>query len=867
MLSHYRLDAKIGEGGMGEVWKATDTTLGRPVAIKILPEAFSADPERLARFEREAKLLASLNHPGIAVIHGLHRSEGIHFLAMELVAGEDLAARLGRGALPPEEALAVAKQVAEAVEAAHESGVIHRDLKPANILLTSGGKVKVLDFGLAKALEAESAAGNPSLSPTVTSAGTRAGMILGTAAYMSPEQARGRPVDRRADIWSFGCVLFEMLTGKQPFLGETITDTLAAVVRAEPDWTLLPGDLPARVAGMVKRCLRKEPRERLRDIGDARIELVEALEGGSREQEGIVAAPPPPHRAFAWAGLGAGVLLGGLLTLAAVRLLAPALPAPALRRLTIPVSQLDTGFSVAPAISPDGRRLIYSGGGRLWLRDLQQFEAVPVPDSEGAITPFWSPDGSQVGFGREKKLYAWPLSGGQSTLLCAVPAPGDLNGAAWGRDGRILFAIFRGGIFEVPERGGDPRLLLSPEPSEVDFHFPEFLPDSRHLVLVAHRREGPDPVVVITADGKERKDLRAFPGLASVTYAPSGHLLLSIVEARQQILAAPFSASRLEFTGEPFLVAAGGVFPSVSAGGLLVYTLGSRVARKELVWVDHAGRTLEVVGQPQRGLDMPALSPDGRKVALAASETDNADIWIQDLTRGTRSRLVSSPQDDLQPVWSPSGDRIFYLQQGNFLWRLMEVSTHGAADPRSLGEGNYFAPTPDGKAIVCSVEKHGRTRLWTIPLPAGAPAPITPEGSVSEDQPALSPDGRWVAYFSDESGRGEVFVRGYPGGGGKQQVSINGGAWPLWSRKGDALYYWERGLLMEVPVRGGSSLTLDAPRRLFAAGDVGLRFDFSDKPPIDVAADGRFLLVRRWNEDPQNGLLLVENWLEEFRKP
>jgi tRNA A-37 threonylcarbamoyl transferase component Bud32 len=870
-ISHYRLVEKIGEGGMGVVWKARDARLNRDVAIKVLPPELSDNAKRLVRFQREARILASLQDPNVASIYGLEESEGEHFLVMELVEGEDLAQRLRRGPVPVEEALDVARQLAEGLETAHEKGIVHRDLKPANVKLTPDGKVKVLDFGLAKAFTEESMeeSDEPSRSPTLTAEATRAGVILGTAAYMSPEQARGRLVDRRTDIWAFGCVLYEMLAGTRPFMGETVSDTLAEVLKSEADWSLLPKETPVRVSGLIKLCLRKDPKERLRDIGDARLELAEVLAGAPE----MLAAPEATSRRLsAWTWAAACLLAGALLAAVGLRILTPAPPAPELRKLTIPIPQLGTGWGTAARVSPDGHRIAYFGDGRLWVRDLRRFEAAEIPGSEGATHQFWSPESGKIGFAKEGKIWTWTLGGGQSTSICRIPAAGEgSNGGAWSRDGRIYFATFRGGLYEVAAVGGEPRLILSPDPSEVDFHLPYLLPDGTHLLMAGHRKTGPHPIIVFSLREGTRRNLEGYEGLLSVTPSPTGHLLLYLMESRPKILALPFSESRLEVMGDPFLVAAGGKLPSVSSNGLLIYSLGSSSGLRELVWVDREGHTGQVVGRPRLGLNSPAISPDGRQVAVVAYENENADIWIQDLARGTWSRLLSGPESEISPIWSPSGDRIFYLkEERNFFDSLMEVPVDGSGAPRKLAEGVEGPPvsaSPDGRTLVFMVEKEGRFTLWRLDLKAAAePVRISSNTSVSEAQPAISPDGRWLAFASDESGSQEVFIRPFPGGGQRQQVSLNGGSDPFWSRRGDALFYWESEVLMEVPVKVGAALTPGTARRLFSAAAIGLDPLEDAKPALDVASDGRFLIARRANEDPRRGLLLVESWFEEYRK-
>jgi len=860
-LLHYRLVGKIGEGGMGVVWKAHDSRLNRHVAIKLLPDELSGDTERIARLRHEARTLASLHHPNVASIFGLEETGTERFLVMEMVEGEDLAQRLQRGPLLQEEALVIAHELAKGLEAAHEKGIIHRDLKPANIKLTPDGKVKVLDFGLAKAHEDRTweESGDPSKSPTRTSPATRAGVIFGTAAYMAPEQARGRPLDKRADIWAFGCVLYEMLTGKRPFTGETVPETLASVLRSEPDWTLLPRGLMPRVRTLIARCLRKDPKERLRDIGDASLELAEALSGAPD----LSSSGTTPRRPAGWMWIAAGLLVGVLTTAAGLRFFTPAAATPQLLKLSMPIPELGADWGDTARISHDGRRIAYQSHSRLWIRDLSRFEPTEIPRTDGAYNPFWSPESSRLGFARDGKLWIWTPGTGETTPVCAIPGSGVANGGAWGRNGKIYFATFRGGLYEVAAGGGDPRLILPVDSREVDFHHPELLPDGDHLVIATHSKEGPHQVIVVSVKDGARKVLGSFDGLGTVTHSRTGHLLLTFVSGRQRILAVPFSDQKLEIIGEPFQVAAGGQFPSVSDNGNMVYSLGSSSVLSELVWVDHEGRASQTVGRPRFGLGDPAISPDGRKVAVVARENENADIWLEDLARGTRSRLVSGPQDEFAPTWSKSGDRLFYLrQERDLFYTLMEVDLSGSGEPRSHARGVELPPisvSSDDRTVVFMVEKEGTINLWSKELGVPSePIRITPDPSISEGDPALSPDGQWLAYVSDEAGGQEVFIRQFPKGGRRMQVSLNGGTRPFWSRGGAALLYWEGGTLMEVPVQTGASLTCGTARRLFNATTVGL------EPTLDIAADGRFLVVRRSSEDPHRGILLVQNWMEEF---
>jgi len=882
MLSHYRLVEKIGEGGMGVVWKATDTTLDRTVAIKILPQALAGDGELLARFEREAKLLASLNHPNIAVIHGLHRAEGIHFLAMELVPGEDLSRRLSRGALPLNEALGVGRQVAEALEAAHEHGVIHRDLKPANIQLTPDGNAKVLDFGLAKSLEGESVSGDPSMSPTLTSAGTRAGVILGTAAYMSPEQARGRAVDRRADIWAFGGVLYEMLTGRSAFAGETTSDTLAAVLKLEPDWTLLPRGTPGALRRLLGRCLTKDPKKRLRDIGEARV-LIEEVQSGKTDWQGLT---EEPGRAPGLGGMT--VSLGALvLALAAGYLgwrLKPSPGGPPLRKfeIAVEVDGVPSTPDNAPAISPDGSKIAYSAGGKLFIRELDQLAPRELATGEEWEALFWSPDGSWIGYQAGKRLWKIPAAGGQSSVLAVMGHGGGWSeGGAWQADGRILFNP-GGGLLEVSDQGGDPATILNPGKDESDFHDLSGLPSGRGVVFVVHRKAGFDTLAVRSVQG--RKDILRQEGqsLFCPVYSPSGHILYGRSPTNPGIWAVPFSLEKLAVTGEPFLVVPYGGNPSASSDGTLVFVPGSTPQSTELVWLGRSGRIEGNLGPPRNQGPNPVLSPDGGRVALTIldGQGETSDIWIQDLARNTQTRFTTDPKSDSFPTWSPSGDKLVYTNgKGPPDWVLMMKAADGTGEAETLvpGFGAGFSPSGQFLAFTARGEETG-IDLWYLAMGGERkPVPflVTP---AREMAPQISPDGNFLAYQSDESGRDEVYIKQFPGGKGKWQVSVNGGLCPRWARTGGWLYYAEETAIMEVPVATRPLLRLGVPNRLFTRPPLHASIAFGWLASIafgwpggfDVTADGKRFLVTRDTEQGGRpaGITVVENWFAEFeRKP
>ena len=871
-ISHYRIVEKLGKGGMGEVYRAEDTTLSRDVAVKVLPDEFTGDPERLARFEREAKVLASLNHPHIASIYGLEQADGKRFLVLELVEGQTLARKILKGPLPVDEALEVCRQIAEGLEAAHEKGIIHRDVKPANIQITAEGKVKILDFGLARASHEQPQEVDQTHSPTITEAMTLPGVMLGTAAYMSPEQAKGKTVDKRADIWAFGCILYEGLTGKAPFAGETVSDLIAKILERDPDWSALPAGTPPRMRALMEKCLRKDPRERLRDIGDARLEFADMLAStGTGLEESAISAKGAAGRLGApalWIGGAVAAIIGMLLVLAGSRVFGPHAPEPRLRRYAIPVSQLKADFQHPARISPDGRLLLFSSGKRVVVRDLGRFEPQEIAGAEGAEACIWSHDSRRIGYFKNGKIWVSDLAGEHTTPVCGIPAGGGINGADWGPDDTIVFARYLEGLYLVLAAGGEPRLFLKPDTTEIDFHHPQFLPDGRHILAVAHRKNGPNAAIVVSYPEGVRRNLGEFDHLNVVRYAPSGHLFFTYEHGVEETRVVPFSASRLEITGPPIVTLAGGLYPSLSLDGTLCYSLGSSRRLRELVWVDRQGRVERGPGLAQLGLDDPAISPDGRTIVVATYEGANSDLWRLDAARGTRSRLVSGPYDKYSPVWTPDGSKIIYLMAQSPASVLMEIAADGSGSPRRWGMGGRQTITRDGRTIFYQDAEGVQQKIYRLDRTEGAtPVMVTANPATREINPALSPDGKWLACLSDEPGSFEVFVRRTPEGTQKRQVSLNGGEWPFWSRDGRALYYWEQGALMEVTVGTGPAAEFGAPKKLFAADDVGVELEHEFRPPAcSPAADGRFLMVRRVAGDPTSGILLVENWAEEFRK-
>ncbi len=889
-LSHYRLIAPIGEGGMGVVWKASDTTLEREVAIKVLPDLFAHDPERLARFEREARLLASLNHPHVASIYGLHSADGVRFLAMELVEGEDLSQRLAHGPVPVAEALPLALQIAQALEHAHEKGIIHRDLKPANVKLTGSGQAKVLDFGLAKALEGEP--GRPassaimSQSPTITGHMTGANVLLGTAAYMAPEQARGHLADRRADIWAFGVLLMEMLTGRRVFEGETISDTLASVLKTDPDWTALPKETPRRVRALLRRCLERDPKKRLRDIGEARIVLEEVLAGGPEDADAAEAAAAEhlagPAGPLAGRNLALTLAMLAVVAVASVlvtRLLdRPHAPPPLVKfRLTAPVEV--AGAPQSPALSPDGRMVAYISGDRMWIQTLGELEPREVKVDAGANRLFWSPDGKHVGYTAGTRIMKVSVNGGENQAICDARA--GLTGGAgawWGEKGNVIFS--RGdsaGVLEVPALGGDPRTRVATDSTESDLHEPSFLPGDRGILFAGHRRSGGINNITLWAGGR-RKLLLELPGqtIATPVYSATGHILFRRTPTTPGIWALPFSLRGLKATGESFLVVPNGVRPSVSREGWLACLGSDAAGARQLASIDRAGKELGTIGeaQPVSGR-VPVLARSDGRIANSVTDGDNEDLWIYDPARGTRTRLTFEPGGEAGPAWSPGGERIAYYANPRECvgraecYHVLVRPADGTGSPDTIGRGVLPSFSPDGRYLVYTALGGRAFAEWSlvgIPM-EGERSPFTlVRGNPLVADGRVRPGGDLVAYMSNESGQWEVYLTRFPSGEGRWQISVAGGEWPRWNAKGDRLYFAQGEDIMEVAVTGTGTPTLGRPERLFTRPLTGL-WTFSWHSGFDVTGDGsRFVITRPAGDRTRPPTVtVIQNWFTEFR--
>ena len=878
LIAHYRIVSKLGEGGMGAVYRATDTKLNRDVAIKILPDRLANDPEYLARFTREAQVLAALNHPNIATVYGVEDRA----IVMELVEGHELSIPL-----PLKEALPVARQIAEALEAAHEKGIVHRDLKPANIKVTADGRVKVLDFGLAKSYESQPASAD---SPTMTMTATHPGIILGTAGYMAPEQARGKAVDKRADVWAFGVVLFELLTGRQLFAaGDTITDIIAAVVTREPDWSALPGDTPAHIRWMLKRCLTKDPKLRLRDIGEARI----ALESEAVDIEPARArSVRKPGRWWAAACAALALLAAGL---AAVHFReTPAQPE--VIRFTMQPPDGTSFSTMLPALSPDGRKLVFgaisSSGSTpvLWVRSLDTLESTALKGTENAAFPFWSPDGRLVGFWSEGKLRRVDLLGGPPQDICDTTRLTNTGNAAstWSPDGYIYFGAGGSGLFRVPQGGGEPVLLAAPiaAQGEVSYFYPQILPDRKHLLyhVFAVKREE-NAAYVTTLDGKQRKRVLISMQASAFVPAPARGVPAHLLFLRQDaLLAQPVDGQTYEPSGDAFLVANGvgsagnyGFF-TVAANGMIAYRSGVGSRTRQLRWFDRAGKVLSTLGEPGDYQNI-ALSPDGSRVAVVQQDakTGNRDIWIVDPARNVFTRFTFDEREDTDPVWSPDGLHIaFSRRMAPHLLYLKDVN--GAKPEERLDKtfGQRASDwSRDGKYLLFVRFTRGLQGIWTLSGPAGDPSQrkASPylEGPYNLTYPQFAPGAggpRWVAYSSDESLRSqEIFVQSFPAAGARFQVSNGGGTQPRWRRDGKELFYLTPdGKLMAVDVKIGDSFHAGAPRLLFQSRFMG---PLLNTWRYDVSPDGqRFLVMSdaRNEAGAPEFITVVTNWLAGVKR-
>jgi Tol biopolymer transport system component/tRNA A-37 threonylcarbamoyl transferase component Bud32 len=894
-LGPYDIVAMIGAGGMGEVYRARDTKLNREVAIKVVPDRFASDRERLARFTREAQTLASLNHPNIAHIHGLEESGGVRALVMELVEGEDLAQRLRRGAIPLDEALSIAKQIAEALEAAHDQGVVHRDLKPANIKVRLDGTVKVLDFGLAKLAHPEATAGHSDVtaSPTITSPArmTGIGVILGTAAYMAPEQAKGGEADKRSDIWAFGCVLYEMLAGRRAFDGEDMTDVLGAVVRLEPNWEAISSDVPQPVRTLLQSCLVKERRQRVAAISTALFVLDKVA--SLAPPPGTAAAAPTPRRPLwrrAATPVAAALVACAMAGTGVWFVMRPAHDR--VTRTTIGVSGTSTlainGGDRDLTITPDGSRVVYVGNQsrQLFVRALDALE--PLAVFTGAPRGlFVSPDGQWIGFvDNVTTLKKVAVTGGPAVTLATLDGSGP-RGAAWGPDDAVIVATNSGatGLQRVDLASGRTTILTRPDrgQGEADHLWPELLPGGRVVLFtIAALTGGPDAGQVAALDLQSGTRTILVRGASHAHYMPSGHLIYA---AAGTLWAVAFDVDRLKTRGTPVLAVpdvvtttTGGVDAVVAGDGTLAYVsgrAGAGWAKRMLLWVDRQGRESPIPAPP-RAYSQPRLSPDGTRVAVAAQDQE-IDIWVWDLGRIALTRVTFDSEFDNYPVWTRDGLRVIFSSQRSGVRNLFWQAADGTGTVERLTDSphqqNAVAVSPDGRRLIFT-ETVPKTGEDVMQLDLDETHRVTPlvQSSSIDRNGMVSPDGRWLAYESNESGRFEIFVRPYPEvNRGRWQASTTGGTRPLWAPNGQELLYASpTGALMRVGVERGPSWAETPPTQVVKEGYVTIPGSLSGRS-YDIATDGgRFLLIKESRDADQTAapasLIVVQHWLEELKR-
>jgi eukaryotic-like serine/threonine-protein kinase len=900
-LGSYEILSALGAGGMGEVYRARDTRLDRDIAIKILPEAFAADAGRVARFQREAKVLAALNHPHIAAIYGLEDADGVKALLMELVEGDDLAQRLTRGAIPLGEALSIAKQIAEALEAAHEQGIIHRDLKPANIKVRSDGTVKVLDFGLAKAFDATSSSSpSAAMSPTISIFATQAGVIMGTAAYMPPEQAKGRPVDKRADLWSFGCVLFEMLTGHRPFEGETISDVLARIIEREPDWNALPAKTPRSIRTLLRRCLEKDPKRRLDSAAVARLEIEEAsttsTTSGVRDSDTGGRAGWPLRTVVPVAVVAVAI---GALTMWTAMRPAPAPPALVSRfAITLPPAQ-PLAFSINDrdvALSADGTRIAYTAGdqAQLMVRALDQLEAVPLQGITNARAPFLSPDGRWIGFfdQLDEGLTTGPVvqrgalkkvstSGGPPIAIWQLT--GASRGASWGPDDSIVFATsdLSTGLLRVRAAGGEPEVLTKPDPAkgERDHYFPSVLPGARGVLFtITAGGAGGSQVAVLDLKTGQRRTLIRSGGQAE--YIETGHLVYSDGGA---LWAVRFDLETLNVHGDPVplvqqVLTLGAATFTISRRGTLLYVPVDSGKSRSLVWVNRQGAE-EPIAAPPRGYVSARLSPDGTRVALQIFDASH-EIWTWDFARAKLTRLTFSPPSNFGPLWTTDGRRIIFgsprdaPSRSNLFWQASDGTGKDERLTTSAQQQRANAISPDGTRLVLEeATAAGSYDFMLLSLTGARRVEPLLQTPFDERNAAISPDGRWMAYESNESGRFQIYVRPFPNVA-DAHYEISNGRTPVWSPTGRELFFVNRTSIMAVTVQLTPTFSAGNPTKLFDAPSIMLDGRFigtGTHRTYDISRDGQRFLMIKVNAGPSERdaplatMIVVQNWFEELK--
>jgi serine/threonine protein kinase len=890
MLAHYEVVSQLGKGGMGEVYLARDTKLGRDVALKLLPPELARDPERLARLRREAKVLASLNHPSIAALYGLEESDGRVCLIMELAEGADLSVRIQGGAIPLSEAMTMALAITEGLEAAHAKGIVHRDLKPANVMLSESGRIKLLDFGLARAFDTDEPGADPAMSPTITSAGmTAAGVILGTAAYMSPEQARGKQIGKQSDIWAFGALFFEMLTGHRLFDGETVSDSIGAILHKDPDWDRLPSDTPPQIIQLLRRCLERDTDRRLRDIGDARVAIADAQHDPTGTSMGLSTAMQAPASGVKpWiAGIAVAVALA-LGVFGGTQLSPPA--------VELPHRVLDLGVELLPnsaqsdgiqsVIAPDGSAVAFTHLGQIWLQKLHESEPRPIEGSDGGFAPFWSPDSSEVAWFAQDRLWRSAASGGRATAICELSSriAGGV-GASWGQDGRIWLSTGNESLSSVSARGGQPREELELGEGVGDYHEPHVLPNG-DVLFVLHPEGGPPTRLSLLRDGQVRELLDTGGRRATgAVYDLRGFILFRLTgdDVIAGLWAVEYDLDAGEVTGEAFLVEPDAAAASVADDGTVVFVNNPRRTDMGVYSRFRPGSPVgEVIVPAHRGLMDSKVSPDGGTVAFLAEPEDGgtAQLWVRDLERGTESRLTSHDGPTTFPRWSPDGRYIYYsvLDLAASAVLCYRVAPDGSRREEFLGPGFISGVHPDGSKVwmlfgggtrELSFEGFNDTDVWEVPVddPEGGQLVMSSDGFTVAA--GLSADRRYLLYAQGTVGNVSVYLTRYPEFEGRWKVSlgdhvISGG----FTTDGQHIYYATANAIFEVAFTSGESPRLGRPQEVvqLPPGTIS-----NSGAAVDVAWDGDGYLVNH-SDDPSSGetesqrrtVKVVQNWTQRL---
>ncbi len=876
-IGSYEVLSALGSGGMGDVYRARDTKLNREVALKFLPDELLSDDSLLARFDREAKLLATLNHPNIATIHSIEEHDGKPFLVLELVEGESVHERLLKGRPLVRETLEICRQVASGLEAAHKKGIVHRDLKPANVMVTPEGRAKVLDFGIAKPTKYGQAAHDLSEAPDATAI-TATDTLVGTGPYMSPEQIRDKPLDRRTDVWSFGCLMFEMLSGKRAFQRDTLADTLSAILERDPDWDLLPQKTPVSVRLLLRRCLAKEPTQRLQHIGDARIEISDVITG---PVDGLTGRPEPAPAMPRWqvaAGLASAIAAGLIVGALATWAMRPTIERPSVNKFPIPIpafQMLGVGGAASMALSPDGQRLVYvarrGSSQRLFLRELDQFEPVPIDGSEGAESPFFSPDGEWVGFFADGGLWKIGVVGGEPVPLCSVSAP---RGASWGVDDFIYFSTASAGISRVPSTGGNPEELTQPDSSqgEISHRWPQMLPGGDAVIFTIWVGADSDSTTIGAFSPSNGQVTPLVDNASYGRFASSGHL---VFERDEGLWAAPFDAGGLTVgDAVPMLddvltdSAVGVPYFALSENGTIVYAPGGVLQPgPALAWVDLEG-AVEPLPLPSRVFAYPRVSPDGRKLAVTIVDGELSNIYLSDLERGGGFNALTFEGNNSIPVWSPDSSQLAFASYRSEQWGLFMRPADLSGPPRELITG-------DSIKIPSSFSSDGNSLAYAEWDPEGTPdirlltigSSSTQESFLStpndEYEAMFSPDDQWVIYVSNQTGQREVYMRGMGSAGGTYQISTDGGTEPEWSVGGDEIYFRSGDRVMAVSVPRPPRFVAGTPRLLFD-GPYDSEAFFAANYDFDPHGN-RFLVVSNAQLVPTRELRVVLNWFEELQ--